>query len=73
MKAPKQSSRPSTSERDKGGSVWEYRVARPLDCAGLDETTWMTGFARELSALGAEGWELCAQTTDGHCVFKRPQ
>jgi hypothetical protein len=50
---------------------WEYRIVRLLSNAGLTEEDWMGKAGEELSALGAQGWELCAQTKEGHCVFKR--
>lgn len=72
MKARKKGSRSAAAATGKA-SGWEYRITRPLGNAGMDEAEWTTKLGGELSELGAEGWELCAQAPSGHYVFKRPK
>ena len=59
----------SRTASKRGG--WEYRVVKLLDRSGLGEEAWQDQCGAELSKLGAEGWELCAQTASGHLVLKR--
>lgn len=47
---------------------WEYKVWNEGAIARLSDTR----LEKELNALGAEGWELCAFGSGDSRVFKRP-
>ena len=72
MNPSRKGSRSEARASEKNGPRWEYRIARPLGNAGMDEAQWTAKLGDELTGLGAERWELCAQTSSGHYVFKRP-
>ena len=70
-KTARTSVRPAKPASVAASTTWEYRVAKALDRTGLDDQLWLERYGQELSKLGSEGWELCAQTPTGHLILKR--